>query len=114
VGAPKHAAGPGRRPRPPLTVVVDHDGLVREGTFDVSTAPRSHAGHVGRLPMATIERLACDAGIARVVTAGKSMPIDVGRTTRTIPPALWQALVVRDGGCVVPGGGRPPGWGPAH
>jgi hypothetical protein len=114
VGAPKHAAGPGRRLRPHLTVVVDHDGLVHDTARDVTKAPRAHAAHVGRLPMATIERLACDAGIARVVTTGKSMPIDVGRTTRTIPPALWHALVVRDGGCVVPGCDRPPGWCQAH
>jgi hypothetical protein len=122
VGAPRHAAGPGRRLRPHLTVVVDHDRLVHDRTHtaehaaerDVTHAPRGHAAHVGRLSTATIERLACDAGIARVVTIGKSMPIDVGRTTRTIPPALWHALVVRDRGCVVPGCDRPPGWCQAH
>jgi hypothetical protein len=66
------------------------------------------------LPVATIERLLCDAGVARVITRGRSVPIDVGRTTRTIPSALWRALVVRDRGCVAPGCDRPPGWCEVH
>src|SRR5262249_48041087 len=99
--------------RPHLTVVVDDDQLGAPGRVAASPS-RAHAAHVGRLPLATIERLACDAGIARVVTQGRSMPIDVGRTTRTIPPALWHALVVRDGGCIAPGCDRPPGWCEVH
>jgi HNH endonuclease len=49
-----------------------------------------------------------------VVTKGRSEVLDVGRTTRTIPPALWRALVVRDGGCVVEGCDRPVGWCEVH
>jgi hypothetical protein len=111
-GAREHANGPGRRHRPHLTVVVDHDALT--GRTSKEGVTRAHAAHVGRLPAATIDRLACDAGIARVVTKGRSMPIDVGRTTRTVPNALWNPLVVRDGGCVAPGCDRPPGWCEVH
>jgi hypothetical protein len=59
-------------------------------------------------------RLACDAALARVITNGASQPLDVGRRTRTIPPAIRTALVVRDGGCAFPGCDRPPGWTDAH
>ena len=111
VGARDHAAGPGRRHRPHVSVVLDIEALEN----GAGTAPRrAHAEHVGRLPVATIERMLCDAGIARVITRGRSVPIDVGRTTRTIPPALWRALVVRDRGCVAPGCDRPVGWCEVH
>ncbi len=59
-------------------------------------------------------RLACDAGISRIVTDGTSQALDVGRRTPTIPPAIRRALIVRDRGCAWPGCDRPPGWCDAH
>lgn len=59
-------------------------------------------------------RLACDAGISRVITQGPSEPLDVGRRTRTIPPAIRRALVTRDGGCRYPGCDRPQRWCDGH
>ena len=59
-------------------------------------------------------RIACDAGISRIITRGRSEPLDVGRRTRTIPPAIRRALVVRDGGCVIAGCDRPARWCDAH
>jgi hypothetical protein len=66
------------------------------------------------LSVATLRRIACDARISRVITDGRSQPLDVGRTTRTVTAALWRALVARDGGCTHPGCDRPPGWCEAH
>ncbi|GIU91058.1 MAG: HNH endonuclease [Acidimicrobiia bacterium] len=113
-GGAHQATGPGRRATPQMTVVVDLAVLEGRGHLDVVRRARADAAHVGRLPAATLRRLACDAGIARVVVDGASRPLDVGRTTRTVGPALWRALVVRDGGCVHPGCDRPPGWCEAH
>ncbi len=59
-------------------------------------------------------RLACDAGISRIITDGTSQALDVGRKTPTIPPAIRRALVIRDRGCAWPGCDRPPGWCDAH
>ena len=59
-------------------------------------------------------RIACDAGISRIITRGRSEPLDVGRRTRSIPPAIRRALVARDGGCVVAGCDRPARWCDAH
>src|SRR5829696_3400687 len=59
---------------------------------------------------ATVRRLACDASLTRVVLGPASQPLDVGRRTRVVPPALRTALVARDRGCVHPGCGRPPPW----
>jgi hypothetical protein len=59
-------------------------------------------------------RIVCDAGVSRIITNGASQPLDVGRRTRTIPPAIRRALVLRDGGCVIIGCDRPSRWCDAH
>ena len=62
----------------------------------------------------TVERLACDAGITRIVRDAESMIIDVGRKRRVPTAPARRALAVRDGGCVWPGCERPPSWTNAH
>jgi hypothetical protein len=42
------------------------------------------------------------------------LPLDIGRTTRTIPPQIRTALTLRDKGCAVPGCDRPPSFCDAH
>ncbi len=69
-------------------------------------APRSH-------PEA-LRRLACDAGITRVLTDPAGVPLDVGRQHRTVTPGQWVALVARDKGCAFPGCARPAAWTQAH
>lgn len=59
-------------------------------------------------------RLACDAGIIPAVLGSDGEPLDIGRATRTIPPAIRRALAVRDKGCVHPGCPRPADWCDAH
>jgi hypothetical protein len=58
------------------------------------------------------QRIACDATVTPITTNGGTM--DVGRTTRTIPPALRRALNARDQGCTYPGCERPHRWCDAH
>ena len=58
---------------------------------------------VGAVPPEAARRLACDAGIVRLVEGTEGQPLDVGRKTRAIPPSLRRALKVRDGGCRFPG-----------
>ena len=53
-----------------------------------------------------IERMACDGSIMRVVLDGKSMVIDVGRSTRVVKGWMKTALIARDRGCRWPGGNR--------
>jgi len=59
-------------------------------------------------------RLACDAGISRIITNGKSEPLDVGRRTRVVPPPLRRAVIARDQRCVEVGCDRPPEWCDVH
>jgi hypothetical protein len=58
-----------------------------------------------RLSHDTTRRLCCDASVVRVRHDRNGGVLDVGRRTRTIPPALRRALEVRDGGCRFPGCG---------
>ena len=50
-----------------------------------------------------VRRLGCDAAVVRVLETGEGEPLDVGRKTRVISPALRRALKRRDGGCRFPG-----------
>jgi hypothetical protein len=56
-----------------------------------------------RLPAETLRRVACDAGLVATTTDRSGSKLDVGRRTRSIPPAIRRALWVRDRGCRWPG-----------
>ena len=62
----------------------------------------------------TARRIACDAELHRVITTGKSVPLDFGTTTRLATDTQYLAMALRDGGCRWPGCDRPPGWCEAH
>ena len=62
----------------------------------------------------TVERLACDASVTRIVLDSESMVIDVGRAKRTISGPARKALNVRDRGCTWPGCERPASWTSGH
>jgi hypothetical protein len=66
------------------------------------------------VPAATVQRLACDASIRRVLLGPDSAVIDVGRALRVPSGAGRAALRVRDQGCVWPGCDRPSSWTNAH
>ena len=51
----------------------------------------------------TARRLACDSSVVTIVDDDHGNPLDVGRRTRSIPPALRRALESRDRGCRFPG-----------
>ncbi len=54
----------------------------------------------------TARRLSCDASIVTLAEDAAGNPLDVGRKTRSISPALSRALRTRDGGCRFPGCGH--------
>ena len=55
------------------------------------------------LAAATAKRLACDATLVTVLEDSAGHVLNVGHRTRTIPPAIRRALMLRDGGCRFPG-----------
>ena len=94
--------------RPHLTVTVDLETLER------GTGRRCDLDDAGRIAPEDARRIACDASINRVITAGATTPIEIGRRTPVVPAALRRAVVVRDRGCRFPGCDRPAGWCDAH
>ena len=62
----------------------------------------------------TVERLACDCSVTRILLGSNSMVIDVGRAKRTISGPARKALNVRDRGCTWPGCERPASWTSGH
>jgi uncharacterized protein DUF222/HNH endonuclease len=93
--------------RPHLTVTVDVEALKGH----VGTG---QADHVGPIPSEMTRRLACDASLMRVVMAGPSEPLEVGRRTPVVSAGLRRAVVLRDERCRFPGCDRPHAWCDAH
>jgi hypothetical protein len=62
----------------------------------------------------TVQRLACDASIARVVFGPDSVVVDVGRAARVVSGATRRALNARDQHCQWPGCERTASWSAAH
>jgi hypothetical protein len=55
------------------------------------------------LAVDTARRLGCDGSLVGIVEDQDGEPLNVGRKTRAIPPAIRRALKARDGGCRFPG-----------
>ena len=72
-------------------------------TLKDRAAGRCQLEHGPALPAETVRRLACDASLIRIVENERGEPLDVGRKTRSIPPAIRRALNARDPGCCFPG-----------
>ena len=105
-------ATPGSHTPAHVDVVLDLNAVLEPESCDVF-GPR-HT--ISRRPAAreTLERLCCDANIARVVMAGNSEVLDLGRRSRFPTATQFRALIRRDRHCRFPGCDRPPEWTDAH
>jgi hypothetical protein len=125
--------------RPQLTVTIELASLLGQPGL-----PGGEGGWTGSLPVATCQRLACDAAPTRVLVTrhphhpggpaglaaarlraavallpaalggAPTQPLEVGRATQVVSAAQRAALAVRDGGCSFPGCDRPLAWCEAH
>jgi hypothetical protein len=94
--------------RPHVNVLVDVVAL------NGRVGRTSELEDVGPVHPEAVRRLACDASISRVILQGRSEPLDVGRRTPVISPAIRRALMIRDRCCRFPGCGRPGSWCDGH
>jgi hypothetical protein len=85
-----------------------------ETLLALAGAPAAEMEHSLPVSSKTIERLACDSSIARVLLNSESMVIDVGRSKRVVSEPGRRALVARDGNCRWPECDRPPSRSAAH
>ena len=72
-----------------------------------ATLPGVETETAGTLSPQTGRKICCDAGISRIVMAGESQVLDVGRETRVWSASQRRAINARDRSCRGPGCGRP-------
>jgi hypothetical protein len=108
-----HAMDQGTLPRrngvrPHITVITTIEGLKAELGAEASELESG-------MPISskTVQRLACDGTLSRVLKAD-SMVVDVGRATRATSPAQSRALKARYRTCAGPGCDRPMNWTSTH
>jgi hypothetical protein len=70
-----------------------------ETLLALAGAPAAEMEHSLPVSSKTIERLACDSSIARVLLNSESLVIDVGRSKRVVSEPGRRALTARDGHC---------------
>lgn len=99
------------RVRSSVNVIVDLPTLMGQ-----AWTPTSRADLIGIGPVAreTASQLLCDSYLTRVITAGPSQVLDVGRSTRDVSEPQRSALIVRDQHCVFPSCARDHRWCDAH
>ncbi len=76
-------------------------------------APGPRFSWTGPTSIATARRLVCDGAITPIFTRGGA-PLDVGRSSRTLPAALRTLIQVRDKHCIWPGCTMPARWCEIH
>jgi Domain of unknown function (DUF222) len=109
----QHALDRGTLPRrngvrPHVSVTTTLEGL--KGELGAAASELEHGMPVSSK---TVQRLACDGTLSRVLKAD-TVVTEVGRATRAISPSTRRALQARDKGCRWPGCDRPASWSAGH
>jgi hypothetical protein len=95
--------------RPHLQVTTSLDTLV-----GATGAPAGMLERAGPIGTPTVQRIACDASVTRVLLGPDSAVVDVGRARRLPSGPTRRALYARHDGCEWPGCDRPSSWTAAH
>ena len=98
IGHQQHEPGR-KRSRPKVIATISYFDLL---TGDAGGSLDTNHGRIV-VSTETIRRLACDAGIHRLVHAPDGTTIDYGRQTRAVSDSLYDQLIIRDHGCRIPG-----------
>ncbi|ORL09350.1 HNH endonuclease signature motif containing protein [Prescottella equi] len=104
--------------RPHLSLHVNASDLARSESAHEWTHPNEGSDlfgdkdiarmpHMGPLSIATARRIACDCHLTPIVM-DDGVPLNLGRTSRTVSKKQRRALIARDHGCAFPGCGTPP------
>src|SRR3984893_4853536 len=85
-----------------------------EALLGLSGAPAAEMEFSLPISSKTVERVACDCSLTRILLEGDSMIIDVGRANRLTKGPRRKALNVRDRHCIWTGCERPATWAQVH
>ncbi|MGE5286926.1 MAG: DUF222 domain-containing protein [Micromonosporaceae bacterium] len=97
----------------PANGSAPQDASTSAGAVSARGAPPARTGHGAMLTARQVLTLCCSAEITAIRWAD-GLPLDVGRASRTEPPALRKALYARDRTCRWPGCDAPAQWCTAH
>ena len=100
-----------RKSKPTVVVTTSLDDLNAAAS---STTATSQGGFGAAFSAAKTRMLACDSNVVRIVFGPDSVPLDLGRDYRLVPPHLRRAVEARDGGCVFAGCRAPAHWCDVH
>jgi hypothetical protein len=78
-----------------VMVHLEQEALGRDGDWSGTLEDGT------RVSAETLRRVACDCGLVAARHDGEAL--DIGRRSRSIPPAIRRALMLRDRGCAFPG-----------
>ncbi len=98
----------------PPTVVAVADVAELTGPSPQLAARRCELEGFGPVTRSVLDQVCCDARFARLIMAGKSEVLNMGRAVRVATPAQRRALAVRDRQCRFPSCHRKPQWCDAH
>jgi Domain of unknown function (DUF222)/HNH endonuclease len=71
-------------------------------------------GFGGPINAEVARHIACDARVIPVVLGTSGEPLDIGRSSHSVPAAIRRAVIVRDRGCAFPGCPVPARWCEIH
>ena len=86
-----------------VVVHVDQAVLMKNIEEDDSEPHRAELDRGPALALETVRRLSCDGTVVGVLEGRDGEPLNIGRKTRSISPAIDRALRARDRGCRFPG-----------
>jgi hypothetical protein len=93
-----------------VNLMVDLDRLTSAHLTGNAETPYSLNG----VDIWSVVQACCDSSVARILTAGASIVIDLGRETRVVSPALRKAVSKRDRTCRFPGCDMPAAFADVH
>ncbi|RNE62214.1 HNH endonuclease signature motif containing protein [Cryobacterium tepidiphilum] len=87
---------------------------VRQEDLEANTG----VGHIDGLELpisiATVQQMICDGGLQKVVLKKNGKIVELGTKERTFNRAQRRAIMLRDGGCIIPGCDIPAAWTEIH
>ena len=86
-----------------VIVHVDQAVLAEPAAAAESEPHRAELDAGPALALATVRRLCCDGTAVGILEGRDGEPLNIGRKSRAIPPAIRRAMLARDGGCRFPG-----------
>jgi hypothetical protein len=106
---PLPAAGASRTE---VQVICHASALTAAGSGSAEITPTP--GGAGVIGTTAVQRLSCDAHLARVLLNSEAVPVELGRSRRLFTSHQRRLLALRDSGCRFPGCGLPAEFTDAH